>query len=135
METKAEAAEATLATLSKEKQRLLEIGLSPEALAEFSQRAQSIAQHHHITPAELRERLLQELENLGQAIGLETLIQSRQAELEKQEQAIAAAKKESQSLKTVIDSLKQEKASLEASIKEHRERLVQGEWRKSFQQS
>ena len=123
METKAEEAEAALATLSKEKQRLLEIGLSPEALAEFSQRAQSIAQHRHITPAELRERLLQELENLGQAIGLETLIQSRQAELEERERAIAAAKKESQSLKTVIGSLKQEKASLEASIKETREKV------------
>jgi DNA repair exonuclease SbcCD ATPase subunit len=123
MDTKAEAAEAVLATLSKEKQRLLEIGLSPEALAEFSQRAQSIAQHRHITPVELRERLLQELENLGQTIGLETLIQSRQAELEERERAIAVAEKESQSLKTVIGSFKQEKASLEASLKETREKV------------
>jgi septal ring factor EnvC (AmiA/AmiB activator) len=112
-----------LATLSKEKQRLLEIGLSPEALAEFSQRAQSIAQHRRITPVELRERLLQELENLGQAISLETLIQSRQAELEEQERAIATAKEESQSLKTVVGSLKKEKTSLEASIKETREKV------------
>lgn len=126
METKAEAAEVTLATLNKEKQRLVEIGFSPEALAEFSQRAQSIAQHHHITLRELRERLLHELENLGQAISLETLIQSRQAELEKQEKVITAAKQESQSLKTVVDSLKQEKVSLEAGLKNTRERLVKG---------
>ncbi len=126
METKAEAAEASLATLGKEKQSLLGIGLSPESLAEFSQRAQSIAQHHHITPAELRERLLHELETLGQAIGLEALIQSQQAELEKRERAVAAAKKESESLKVVIDGLKQEKASLEAGLKNTRERLVKG---------
>jgi len=123
METRAEEAEAALANLSKERQRLQEIGFSPEALVEFSQRAQSIAQHRHITPVGLRERLLHDLENLGQTIGLETLIQSRQAELEEQERAIAAVKKESQSLKTVIGSLKQEKASLEASIKETREKV------------
>lgn len=123
MEGRAEKTDAALATLGKEKQRLLEIGFSPEALAEFSQRVQSIAQNRYIKPADLRERLLQELENLGQAIGLETLIQSRQAELEEQKRAIAAAKKESQSLKTVVDSLKQEKAGLEASIKETREKV------------
>jgi DNA repair exonuclease SbcCD ATPase subunit len=123
METKAEEAEAALTTLGKERQRLLEIGFSLEALAEFSQRAQAIAQHHHITPSELKERLLHELENLGQAIGLETLIQSRQAELEEQERAIAAAKKESESLRTVIGTLKQEKTSLEASIKNTRKKV------------
>jgi predicted nucleic acid-binding Zn-ribbon protein len=123
MEMKAEAAETSLATLSKEKQRLLGIGLSPEALAEFSQRAQSIAQHHHIKPAELRERLLQELENLSQTISLETLIRSRQAELEEQKRAIVAAKKESLTMKVVVDSLQQEKMSLEANIKETREKV------------
>ena len=87
MEPRAEKAETTLATLSKEIQRLLDIGLSLEELAEFSQRVQSIAQRHHITPAELRDRLLQELETLDQGLGLEALIQSRQQELEKQEQS------------------------------------------------
>lgn len=43
MEPRAEKAETTLATLSKERQRLQDIGLSPEALAEFSDRVQSIA--------------------------------------------------------------------------------------------
>jgi len=123
METQAGAAETALATLSKENQRLLEIGFSPEALAEFSQRAESIAQHRHIEPAALRERLLQEMENLGQAIGLETLIQSRQAELEEQKRVVATAKKESKSLEAVVGSLKQEKASLEAGIKETREKV------------
>ncbi len=46
-----------------------------------------------------------------------------QAELEERERAIAVAKKESQSLKTVIGSLRQEKASLEAGIKETREKV------------
>jgi len=82
-----------------------------------------VAQRHHITPAELRDRLLQELESLGQGLGLETLIQSRQMELEEQEQAVALAREERESLKAVVTSLKQEKTSLEASIKSTREKV------------
>lgn len=118
IETRAERAEATLATLNKEKQRLLDIGLSLEALAEFSERVQSIAQHHHIISAKLRGRLLQELGKLDQGLGLEALIQSQQLELEKQERAVALARQEQESLTAVIASLKQERADLEAIIKE-----------------
>jgi hypothetical protein len=123
MEPRAEKAEAILATLSKERQKLQDTGFSLEALAEFSQRVRSIAQSHNITPAELRDRLLQELGSLDQAVGLETLIQSRQLELEEQEQAVASARQERESLKVVVGSLKQEKASLESSIKDTREKV------------
>jgi len=123
MEPRAEKAEVAITTLSKEKQRLLDIGFSLEALAEFSQRVQSIAQHHHIAPAELRDRLLHELESIGEAVGLEGLIHGRQSELEEQEQAVALARQERESLKAVVASLKQEKASLEASIKSTREKV------------
>jgi DNA repair exonuclease SbcCD ATPase subunit len=129
METRGEKAEITLATLSKERQRLLDAGLSLEALAELRERVQSIAQRHHIAPAELRDRLLQELEKLDQAVGLETLIHSQQQELEKQERAAALGRQEQESLKEVVASLKQEKASLEASIKNTREK-VSGEMAK-----
>jgi len=123
IETKAEKAEAAIAASNKDRQKLLDIGLPFEALAEFSQRVNSIAHHHHIAPSWLRERLLKELENLDQGQGLEKLIQSRQEELEEQEKAIALAKQEQESLKAVIQSLKQEKASLAASIKETREKV------------
>jgi DNA repair exonuclease SbcCD ATPase subunit len=123
MDTMAEKAEKAIATLNKEEKRLLDIGLSIEAIAEFSQRVQAIAQLHHILPAELRDRLLQELGNLDQAIGLEALITKRQSELEKQEQVIAKTRQDSENLKAVIASLKQEKESLEASIKNTREKV------------
>ena len=123
IETRAEKAKAAIATLNKERQRLLDIGLSLEALAEFSQRVHSIAQRHHISPADLRERLLQELEKLSQGLGLETLIQKQQVELEEQERALALARQDSQSLKAVVESLKQERRSLEASIKDTREKV------------
>ncbi|MBA7654330.1 hypothetical protein ES703_62207 [subsurface metagenome] len=124
MGTRAEKAEAAITTLNTERQRLLDIGFSLEALAEFSQRLQSVAQRHHITPAELRDRLLQELEKLDQGLGLEALIQSRQLELEKQEKAAALARQEQENVKAVVGSLKQEKTSLESSIKDTREKVA-----------
>jgi len=124
MEPRAEKAETTLAAMSRERQRLQDIGLSTEALAEFSQRVQSIAKCHNIAPAEFRDRLLKELEKLDQAVGLERLVHSRQLELEEQERAIVLARQERESLKAAVASLKQEKTSLEASIKSTREKVA-----------
>jgi len=123
MEPKALKAEITLSTLNNEMQRLQDIGLSLEELGEFNQRVQTVAQRHHIKPAQLRDKLLHELETLDKGLGLEALIQTRQQELDKMDQAITGAKKEMETVKAVVDSLKQEKASLEASIKNTREKV------------
>jgi DNA repair exonuclease SbcCD ATPase subunit len=121
MEPKAQKAEATLSALKGEIQKLDNIGLSLKELAEFNDRLQVIAQHHAIEPDSLRDRLLHELETLDKGLALEALIQSRQQELDKTEQAIANAKRELEIAKAVVGNLKQEKANLDASIKETRE--------------
>jgi len=123
MEPRAQKAETTLSALNREIQRLQDTGLPFEELAEFGQRVQVVAQRHAIKPAELRDRLLQELETLDKGLGLEALIQSRQQELDKREQALEEAKQESETIKAVVSGLKQEKTSLEASIKETREKV------------
>ena len=125
MEPKAEKAETTLTALGKERQRLQNIGFTFESLAEFGERVQMIAERHNITPAELRDRLLQELESLDQVFGLEALIDGRQQELAKQERLVAKASQELETTKAVVGSLKQEKRNLEASIKETREQVSQ----------
>ncbi len=53
IEPKAEKAEATLTALSKEMQRLQNIGFTFDALAEFSQMVQVIAQRHAVQPADI----------------------------------------------------------------------------------
>ncbi len=121
LEPRAKKAEATLATLSKEMQRLQDIGFTFEDLTEFRQRVQVVARRHTIKPGELRGRLLHELETLDKGLGLEALIKSKQLELNKAEQDVAATKKELETTKAVVNSLKQEKTKLEASIKETRE--------------
>ncbi len=121
IEPKAQKAEATLSALNGEIQKLNDIGLSLKELAEFNDRLQVIAQRHAIEPVVLRSRLLHELETLDKGLALEALIQSRQQELDRTEQAITSTKKELETAKAVTGSLKQEKANLEATIKETRE--------------
>ena len=123
MEPKAQKAETTLSALKGEIEKLSNIGLSLKELAQFNERLQVIAQHHAIEPAGLRSRLLHELETLDKGLGLEALIERRQKELDRTEQATANAKKELETTKAVVGGLKQEKANLEASIKETREKV------------
>ena len=123
MEPKAQKAETTLSALKGEIQKLKDIGFSLRELAEFNVRLQAIAQHHVIEPAELKSRLLHELESLDRGLALETLVQSRQQELDKTEQTVARSKNELETTRAVVDGLKQEKTNLEASIKETREKV------------
>ena len=123
MEPKARKAETTISTLNGEMQKLQDIGLSFEELAEFNGRLQVIAKRHPLKPDGLRDRLLHELESLDKGFGLEALIRSRQQELDKTERAITNTKKELGTAKAVVSSLKQEKTNLESSIKETREQV------------
>jgi transposase len=123
MEPKAKEAETTLSTLKGEMQKLKDIGFTLKELDEFSKKLQAIAQHHAIKPSELRSRLLHELETLDKGVALETLIQSRQQDLDKIEQAIARGKNDIESTRASVDSLKQEKRNLEESINETRDKV------------
>jgi len=123
MEPKAWKAETTLSALKGEIQKLEDIGFTIKEFAEFNEKLQVIAQRHAIEPPKLKNRLLHELETLDKGLALETLIQSRQQELDKTEQALIKSRKEIATVRVVVDSLKQEKMNLEASIKETREKV------------
>lgn len=123
MEKRTEQLEKASAQLNQVSQRLQNVGLSIEELTEFTKQIQSFARHHKITPANLRERLLNELESLGRGIGLETLIENRKHELEDWEQAITEVEQESESLKSIVGDLKREKERLEVRIRTAREEV------------
>lgn len=117
--------ETYIANMNREKQELKKTGLSPEDLAEFNQRFKPIALKHNITPAKTRGRLFKELENMDETLGLETLLRGRQKQMKDEELKVSLAKQGLESLKTTIASLKQEKASLEGSVKAAREEVQQ----------
>jgi predicted nucleic acid-binding Zn-ribbon protein len=124
MEPKAEKAETTISALKREMQKLEDLGLSIRGLTEFNEKLQEIAQHHTIKPSELMSRLLQELQTLDKGLALETLIQGRQQELNRTEQALARTRKEVETTGAVVGNLRQEKTNLEESIKEMREKVM-----------
>jgi predicted nucleic acid-binding Zn-ribbon protein len=124
MEPKAEKAQSTISAMKRETQKLEDLGLSLKELGQFNEKLQQIAEHHTIKPSELRSRLLQELQSLDKGLALETLIRSRQQEMDKIEQAIAQGKKEVGTTRAVIGSLRQEKTNLEESIKEMSEKVM-----------
>jgi len=123
MEPKAEKAEIILSTLKGEMQKLKDTGFSLKELAEFNEKLQVIAQRHAIKPAELRGWLLHELEALDKGLALEAVIQNRQQEIDNMEQVIARSKNEIETTRAVIDSLKREKTTLVATIRETREKV------------
>jgi transposase len=125
MEPKAEKAETILSALKREIQKLEDIGFSLRGLTEFSEKLQVIGQRHAIKPTQLRGRLLHDLETLDEGLALETLIQNRRQEIDNMEQVIARSKKEIETARAAIDSLKREKTNLEATIKETREKVSQ----------
>jgi chromosome segregation ATPase len=124
MEPKAQKAETTLSAVKVEMQKLEDTGFSFRGLAEFNEKLQEIAQHHAIKPSELKDRLLHELHTLDSGLALETLIQSRQQELDGMEQALFRTKEDIETTWAVVGSLGQEKTNLEESIKEMREKVM-----------
>jgi len=125
MEPMAEKAETTLSTLKGNLRKLKDVGFSLRELTEFNEKLQEIAQRHAIKPTELRNRLLHELQILDKGLALETLIQNRQKELAKATDSLASVQNEMEASRVVIDSLKQEKMSLEVTIRETRDKVSQ----------
>ncbi len=83
LEERAQASDERLATARKDLQVLTELGLPLNDLSGFVQRLSSIAQRHDIAPGALRERLLHELEEIQEVLGLETLVEMKRHELAK----------------------------------------------------
>ena len=124
LEARAAIAELSITTINKEKQKLLGIGLSLEELGEFNEKARSVALRHHIKAADIRNRLLQELEKLDQGLTLETLFQESQHRLEELDKTITTAGQEQGALNSIIRDLNQEKINLESGIKNTREKIA-----------
>lgn len=121
LEDRAEATDERLVTARKDLQALSGIGLSLEDLSGFTQRLSGIAQRHGIKPEALCKRLLHELEQLEEGLGLETLVKTEQREMANVRQAVAKEKKNLEALRTATQQLQQEQTSLHAVIEEERE--------------
>ncbi|MFC1919213.1 hypothetical protein ACFLWX_00270 [Chloroflexota bacterium] len=121
LEQRAQDAEERLATARRDMKTLAGLGLSPDDLPGFVQRVGSIAQKHSTKPADLRERLLRELEQMDKGLTLEALVKTRQNDLKKATQAVDKATRDKVSLDTAIGHLQTEHETLRQIIIDERE--------------
>lgn len=123
MERRAQSADERLATARKDLQTLSGLGLTLDDLSGFTQRLCGVAQRHGIEPDTIRERLLHELEQLGEGLGLETLVKTRRQELAKARQALAKAQERLAALETATQQIRQEQTTLRALLTEQRKQI------------
>ena len=123
MEQRAQSADERLATARKDLQILSGLGITLDDLSVFVQRLRGVAQRHGIEPETIRERPLHELEELGEGLGLETLVKTRQQELAKAQRALARAQERLAALETATQQIRQEQATLRALLTEQRKQI------------
>jgi predicted nucleic acid-binding Zn-ribbon protein len=125
LEDKLESQELRLAGARKDLKALAGVGMSLDELSGFIQRLKGVAHRHGIDPKALYGRLLTELEQLDRGLDVETIVQTKQQELNKVEAAIAKAREESVTLDHRVQQLRQELSTLKAQITDEKESLSQ----------
>jgi len=126
LEQRAQTADERLAAARQALKILAKLGLSAEEFPGFVHRIGIVAQRHGIKPAALRDRLLQELEQLHKGLSLESLVKARRTERDSIQKAISKASEKRSALESAISELNQQKASLEAAIAEEQAHMTTG---------
>ena len=128
LEERLQSDDERLAVARKDLKTLSGIGMSFDELSGFTERLKGVAHRHGVAPKALCGRLLSELEQLDRGLGLESLVQTRQRELNKVGKAITKAEEKSAVLAEQNQQSRQELSSLKAQIANERE-TVSGELR------
>jgi predicted nucleic acid-binding Zn-ribbon protein len=125
LEEKLQSYEEGLGVAKKDLKALSNIGMSLDQLSGFAERLKGAAHRHGIEPQALYGRLLNELERLDKGLDLEALVQARQCELHRVEEAISKAQEKSVMLDNQIQRLQRELSGLKAQIADERESVSQ----------
>jgi len=124
LEDRAQSADEQLTTARKDLKMLSGIGMSLDNLAAFTQRLKLIAQRHDIKSEVLCSRLMDELEQLDEGLGLETTIKTKKQELRRIEDTVIQTKEESMALLSTNEKLREERSSLKAALLEERRHIT-----------
>ncbi|GAI63296.1 unnamed protein product, partial [marine sediment metagenome] len=114
LEDRAQSADERLTIARKDLKMLSGIGMSLEHLTAFAQRLKVIAQRHGIKPEIICNKLMDELEQLDEGLGLDTITMAKKGELHRIEDTILKAKAESAAISSTIQKLGEERASSRA---------------------
>ncbi len=118
LEERAHAADEKLASARADLAMLAGLGMSLEGLRGFVQRLHGVADRHGVGPDALRDWLLGELEQFGEGLSLESVVEGRREDLEVLEEAIGKAGEQLASLNRQNEELGRERASLKAAVEQ-----------------
>jgi len=124
LEDRAQSADERLTTTRKDLKTLSGIGMSPDNLSAFAQRLKVIAQRHGKKSDILFNRLMDELEQLDEGLGLDTITEAKKQELHRIEHTLLKAKDESVGIGSTNEKLRQERSSLRAALLEEQRHVV-----------
>lgn len=105
LEERAYQADLKLTEARQDLKKLAVLGFTPEGLGEFAQHVKEVVVHHKITPAELKDRLFDELKALGKLMGIESACQKKTTELASAEHLISERTAEALALTTSNNQL------------------------------
>jgi len=123
-EDRAQRADERLSIARKDLQTLSDIGMSPDNLSAFAQRVKVVAQRHTMKPEVIYSKLMDELEQLDEGLGLETIVNAKNEELRRIENTIVRAKEESSGIISTNEKIRQERSSLRAAQLEEQRYLT-----------
>lgn len=124
LEERLQADDERLAVARKDLKALSAIGMSFDGLSGFTERLKGVAHRHGVDSKALNGRLLTELEQLDEGLGLEVLVQARQRQLNKIEGTIIKAQEKSAVLDNQSRQLQQQLSSFKEQIADERNTVV-----------
>lgn len=124
LEERLQSADERLSIARKDLKTLSGIGMSLDDLSGFTVRLKGIAQRHKMSPNALRERLLCQLEQLDEGLGLDTVMQTKLRELHRVEDAIAKAEEKSAALTARNQQLQEELSTLKAQVADEKDHVI-----------
>ncbi len=124
LEDRVQNADERLTTTRRDLRELSGIGMSPEYLSAFTQRLKVIAQRHGMKPEVVCRKLMDELEQLGEGFGMDTITKAKKQELRRIETTLLKAKDESVGIGSANEKLRQERSGLRAALLEERRHIT-----------
>ena len=123
-EDRAQRADERLTIARKDLQTLSDIGMSPDNLSAFAQRVKVVAQRHTMKPEVIYSKLMDELEQLDEGLGLDTINKAKNQELRRIDSAIRKGEDESMAISNTNEKLRQERSELKAVLSEERRHIT-----------
>ncbi|MFC1966461.1 hypothetical protein ACFLWI_05905 [Chloroflexota bacterium] len=124
LEDRVQSNDERLAVTRKDLKELSGIGISPENLTAFTQRLKVVGQRHGMKPEVIYRKLMDELKQLDEGLGLDTITKVKKQELRKLENTVLKAEEESAAISSTNETLRQEQSELKAVLLEERSNIT-----------